>query len=46
VPIGPNAFAFEEDALARVEYKVAGSGTTGFDLIRGDGSRVEAQRTP
>jgi hypothetical protein len=46
VPIGPNAFAFEEDALARVEYKVAGTSATGFELIRGDGSRVAAQRTP
>lgn len=46
VPIGPNAFAFEEDAMARVEYKVADGGTTGLELIRGDGSRVAAQRTP
>ena len=45
VPIGPNAFAFEEDALARVEYKVAGNSATGFDLVRGDGSRVAAERT-
>ena len=45
VPIGPNAFAFEEDATARVEYKVAGNATTGFELVRGDGSRVAAERT-
>lgn len=46
VAIGPNSFAFEEDALARVEYKVAGNSATGFELIRGDGSRVAADRTP
>jgi hypothetical protein len=46
VPIGPNAFAFEEDALARVEYRIAGNSATGFDLVRGDGSRVAAERTP
>src|SRR5687768_16046623 len=46
VAVGPNAFAFEEDALARVEYKVAGTSATGFELVRGDGSRVAAERTP
>ncbi|MGA9580928.1 MAG: S41 family peptidase [Allosphingosinicella sp.] len=46
VPIGPNLFAFENDATTRVEYKVAGSAATGFELQRGDGSKVEAVRTP
>ncbi|HEX8064189.1 MAG TPA: S41 family peptidase [Allosphingosinicella sp.] len=46
IPIGPNLFAFENDAMTRVEYKVAGNAATGFALLRGDGSKVEAARTP
>lgn len=46
VPIGPNLFAFENDATTRVEYKVAGNAATSFELLRGDGSKVEAVRTP
>jgi hypothetical protein len=46
IPIGPNLFAFENDAATRVEYKVAGNAATGFELQRGDGSKVEAARTP
>ncbi|HET9639474.1 MAG TPA: S41 family peptidase [Allosphingosinicella sp.] len=46
VAIGPNLFAFENDATTRVEYKVAGNAATGFELQRGDGSKVEAVRTP
>lgn len=46
IPIGPNLFAMENDAMTRVEYKVAGNAATGFELQRGDGSRVEAARTP
>lgn len=46
IPIGPNLFAFENDATTRVEYKVAGNAATGFDLLRGDGSKLEAVRTP
>lgn len=46
IPIGPNLFAFENDATTRVEYKVAGNAATAFQLLRGDGSRVEAVRTP
>lgn len=46
IPIGPNLFAFENDAMTRVEYKVAGNAATGFELLRGDGSKVEAVRTP
>jgi Peptidase family S41/N-terminal domain of Peptidase_S41 in eukaryotic IRBP len=46
VPIGPNLFTFENDAMSRVEYKVAGNAATGFQLLRGDGSKVEATRTP
>jgi hypothetical protein len=46
IPIGPNLFAFENDATTRVEYKVAGNAATGFELQRGDGSKVAAVRTP
>lgn len=46
VPIGQNLFAFQDDAMTRVEYKVAGNVATGFELQRGDGSKVEAVRTP
>ncbi|HEX8481309.1 MAG TPA: S41 family peptidase [Allosphingosinicella sp.] len=45
VAIGANLFAFENDPMTRVEYKVAGSRATGFELQRGDGSRVAADRT-
>ncbi|HEX8261638.1 MAG TPA: S41 family peptidase [Allosphingosinicella sp.] len=45
VAIGPNQFAFEEDPATRLEYRTAGGAATGFDLIRGDGSRVAADRT-
>ncbi|HEX8239157.1 MAG TPA: S41 family peptidase [Allosphingosinicella sp.] len=45
IAIGPNLFAFENDAVTRVEYKVAGNAATGFTLLRGDGSKVEAVRT-
>jgi hypothetical protein len=46
IAIGPNLFAFENDAMTRVQYKVAGNAATGFELLRGDGSKVEAVRTP
>jgi hypothetical protein len=46
IPIGANLFALETDATTRVEYKVAGNAATGFELQRGDGSRVAAVRTP
>jgi hypothetical protein len=46
IAIGPNSFAFENDAMTRVEYTVAGDAATGFELLRGDGSKVEAVRTP
>ena len=46
VPIGPNQFAFEVDPMTRVQYSVAGSSVTGFELVRSDGTRVVAARTP
>ncbi|HYI41092.1 MAG TPA: S41 family peptidase [Allosphingosinicella sp.] len=45
IAIGPNLFAFENDPMTRVAYKVAGDEATAFALVRGDGSRVEAVRT-
>jgi hypothetical protein len=46
IAVGPNLFAFENDPMTRVEYKVAGNAATAFELQRGDGSKVEAVRTP
>jgi peptidase S41-like protein len=46
IAVGPNLFAFENDPMTRLEYKVAGDSTTAFELQRGDGTKVEAVRTP
>ena len=46
VPVGPNEFAFVEDPMQRVKFKVAGSSATQLELIRGDGSMVAAARNP
>ncbi|HEY0411610.1 MAG TPA: S41 family peptidase [Allosphingosinicella sp.] len=46
IAIGPNLFTFEDDPMARVEYRVSGATASGFDLVRADGSRVPAERTP
>jgi len=46
IAIGPNLFAFEADPLTRVQFSVAADNATGFELVRGDGSRVSASRTP
>ncbi|MBV8687266.1 MAG: S41 family peptidase [Alphaproteobacteria bacterium] len=45
VATGPNAFAFEEEPTARLEFTAAGGATTGFDLVRGDGTRQAIART-
>jgi len=45
IPLGPNLFAFEEDPLTRIEFKVAGDAVSGLDMIRGDGSRLAQART-
>lgn len=44
IPIGPNLFAFDGDPLGRVEFKVAGTSVTGFELVRGDGTREQVAR--
>jgi hypothetical protein len=46
VAVGPNEFAFAEDPMQRVKFKVAGNSATELELIRGDGSRVVAARNP
>ena len=45
IALGPNLFAFENDPMTRVAYEVAGTSAAGFELIRGDGSRVKAPRS-
>jgi hypothetical protein len=44
IAVGPNEFAFVEDPVQRVKFKVAGNSATELELIRGDGSRVVAER--
>ncbi|WP_310467635.1 S41 family peptidase [Sphingomonas sp.] len=46
VPIGANRFAFVDDARTQLEFAVAGTAVTGFELFRNDGSRVVATRNP
>ena len=46
VAVGPNEFAFVDDPMQRVKFKVAGNSATELELIRGDGSRVVASRNP
>jgi hypothetical protein len=46
IPVGPNLFAFEEDALTRIEFKLGGANVTGLDVIRGDGSRLSETKAP
>ena len=44
VAIGPNEFTFGEDPLSRVNFTVAGNAVTAVHLVRGDGSKVDAER--
>jgi hypothetical protein len=46
VAVGPNEFAFVEDPMQRVKFKVAGNTATELELIRSDGSRAVAARNP
>jgi hypothetical protein len=46
VAVAANEFTFEEDPLTRVKFTVAGSAVTGLEMLRGDGSKVLADRTP
>jgi hypothetical protein len=45
VPVGPNEFSFDEDPMTRVRFTAAGNSVTALELLRGDGSKVEAART-
>ena len=45
VPVAANTFALDNDGGTRLSFAVAGASTTGFEMIRGDGSRVSASRT-
>jgi hypothetical protein len=46
IAVGPNEFAFVEDPMQRVKFKVAGNSATELELIRSDGSRAVAARNP
>ena len=46
VPIDVNRFAFVEDPLEYLTFSVAGNAATSFELVRSDGSKVIANRTP
>ena len=46
VAVGANEFAFIEDPMQRVKFKVAGNSATELELIRSDGSRAVAARNP
>jgi hypothetical protein len=46
IPVGPNLFAFDGDPGTRLEYAVAGTAASAFDLVRGDGTRQTIARTP
>jgi hypothetical protein len=45
IAVGANEFSFDDDPTARIRFTVAGSNVTALELIRGDGSKVDAQRT-
>jgi Peptidase family S41/N-terminal domain of Peptidase_S41 in eukaryotic IRBP len=46
IPVAANEFSFAEDPLSRVRFSVAGNSVTGLELMRSDGTHVEAQRRP
>ena len=46
VAVGPNEFAFVEDPMQRVKFKVAGASATELELLRSDGSKAVAARNP
>jgi hypothetical protein len=45
IAVGANEFSFDDDPAARVRFTVAGNSATALELIRSDGSKVEASRT-
>lgn len=46
VAIGPNRFVFEDNPGTRLDFEVSGTAVTGFEIVRDDGSRATAKRTP
>jgi hypothetical protein len=44
VAVAANEFSFAEDPTTRVRFTVAGEKVTSLELVRGDGSRVQAER--
>jgi hypothetical protein len=44
VAVGPNEFAFSEDPLTRISFKVDGKSVTGVHLARPDGSSADVPR--
>jgi hypothetical protein len=45
VAVGANEFWFSDDPLIRVRFLISGDKATALELIRDDGSKVQAQRT-
>jgi hypothetical protein len=45
IPVGANEFSFEEDPMTRIRFIVAGNAVTALQLVRGDGSKVDAPRS-
>jgi hypothetical protein len=45
IALGPNEFTLEEDPTLRIKFAVNGSATTGFEMIRGDGTKLSAPRS-
>jgi hypothetical protein len=45
VAVGANEFSSNDDPAARIRFTTADGNVTALELVRGDGSKVEAQRT-
>ena len=45
IALGPNEFTLEQDPALRIHFAVNGATVTGFEMVRGDGSKVTAART-
>ena len=45
IALGQNEFTLEEDPTLRIKFAVNGSATTGFEMIRGDGTKLSAPRS-
>jgi hypothetical protein len=46
IAVGANEFAFVNDPMQRVKFKVTGNAATELELVRSDGSRAVAARNP